>query len=67
MQNRSVNAFLLHVAKCLSHQGVTNHAIRQAYKQANLTSGDIAVPAKDMDSLGELVIGLATAYYELEK
>lgn len=67
MQNRSVNAFLLHVAKCLSHQGVTNHAIRQAYKEANLTSGDIVVSDKDMNSLGELIIGLATAYYEMEK
>jgi len=67
MENRSVNAFLLHVAKCLSYQGVTNHAIREAFKVANLTSGDISVPAKDMDAIGELVIGLATTYYEMEK
>lgn len=68
MENRSANAFLLHLVKCLKREGVTNHAIRQGFKQANLTAHEITVSnSHDRHELEDMVVGLATAYYALEK
>jgi hypothetical protein len=66
MENRSSNAFFLHLASCLKSHGVTNHAIRSAFKDANLTVHKVKVIARDQRSIEEMAIGLATAYYELE-
>lgn len=68
MEYKTANKFMLDLAKCMLDHGVTRHAVRQSFRQANLTMKlDPNISDADKREVEVFKTALATAYFELER